>query len=232
MKMNKVMAILKKQIKDTPKNKEVLIQFIMFPLLTLIMQNAVHIEGMPHNYFVLMFATMYVGMAPLTSAAAIIAEEKEKNTLRMLLMSNVKAVEYLLGIGIYVFVLCMAGAAIFAAAGGYTGGAWGAFMLIMAIGIITSLLMGAAIGTWSRSQMSATSLSVPLMMVFSFLPMLGSFNKQINTVSRLTYSQQIQNLLTEAGHAAVSAENIIVITVNLVCVCILFVIAYRKCGLA
>lgn len=232
MKIHKIMAILKKQLKDTPKNKAVLIQFVMFPFLTLIMQNTVKFPDLQHNYFVLMFATMYVGMAPLTSAAAIIAEEKEKNTLRMLMMSNVKAGEYLLGVGIYVFVLCMAGAAVFAGIGGYTGGAWVQFMLVMAVGIMTSLMLGAAIGTWSKNQMSESSVTVPVMMVFSFLPMLASFNDRIGAVSRFTYSQQVQNLLAGIGQVSLTWESGLVIAVNLVCVCALFTVAYRRCGLA
>ena len=88
--MNNIAAVFKKQIKDTFKNKAILIQFVMFPVLTLIMNEAIQIEEMPKNYFVTMFAAMYIGMAPLTSMAAVIAEEKEKNTLRVLMMSNVR----------------------------------------------------------------------------------------------------------------------------------------------
>lgn len=232
MKIRKIAAIFKKQLKDTPKNKTVLIQFIMFPFMTLIMQNTIKIDGMPANYFVMLFAVMYVGMAPLTSTAAIISEEKEKNTLRMLMMSNVRAGEYLLGIGLYVFMLCMLGAAVFAGIGGYRGTALLQFLLTMAVGIGTSLLMGAAIGTWSRNQMSATSITVPVMMVFSFMPMLASFNGKIEAVSRFTYSQQVSNLLYAVGNSGVTAENVAVIAVNIAVVCILFTAAYRKSGLA
>ena len=76
--MTNILAILKKQMKDTFKNKEILIQFILFPVIAIIMENAINIEGMPERFFVTLFATMYIGMAPLTSMAAIIAEEKEK----------------------------------------------------------------------------------------------------------------------------------------------------------
>ena len=76
--MNNVAAIFKKQIKDTLKNKTILIQFILFPMLTLLMSRTVRVEGMPENFFVNLFAAMYIGMAPLTSMAAVIAEEKEK----------------------------------------------------------------------------------------------------------------------------------------------------------
>ena len=76
--MKHIIAILWKQIKDTFKNKEILIQFVMFPALTLIMEKAITIEGMPEHFFTNLFGVMYVGMAPLTSMASIISEEKEK----------------------------------------------------------------------------------------------------------------------------------------------------------
>lgn len=226
-----ITAIFQKQIKDTFKNKEILIQFIMFPILTIIMENAVKIDGMPPHFFVNLFAVMYVGMAPLTSMAAIISEEKEKNTLRVLLMSNVKPVEYLLGTGSYIWIICMAGACVFSICGQYRGSTWFTFMLIMAAGILVSMLIGAAIGTWSKNQMMATSVTVPVMMVFSFLPMLSMFNEGIEKIARITYSQQINLLINKVENAEVSVESICVIILNMVAAILLFGYAYRKSGL-
>ena len=73
--MKHIMAVLWKQIKDTFKNKEILIQFVMFPVLTLIMENIVSIEGMPENYFTNLFGVMFIGMAQLTSMSSIISDE-------------------------------------------------------------------------------------------------------------------------------------------------------------
>ncbi len=126
-----IRAILWKQLKDTSKNKTILIQFVMFPVLTLIMENAIRIENMPEHFFASLFAVMYMGMAPLTSMSAILSEEKEKNTLRVLLMTNVRPMEYLIGIGIYIWCICMLGAGIIAFAGQYTGSTLLHFLLIM-----------------------------------------------------------------------------------------------------
>ena len=112
--MHNISVIIKKQLKDTLKNKTVLIQFVMFPVLTLIFENAINIPDMPELFFTKLFSVMYMGMAPLVAVASIIAEEKEKNTLRVLTMANVKAWEYLAGIGIYVWTICMAGAGVMA----------------------------------------------------------------------------------------------------------------------
>lgn len=230
--MKNVYAVFKKQLKDTIKNKEVLIQFVMFPLLTVIMSNAVHIEGMPENYFVTMFAVMYVGMAPLTAISAIISEEKEKNTLRVLMMSNVKPWEYLLGVGGYIWLICMLGSTVFCINGHYKGKTALAFLLLMAVGILVSLLIGAAVGTWSRSQMMATSVAVPLMMIFSFVPMLSSFNQTISKAAKFVYSEQLSRMMGQIQDLHVEATSIFVILINMIIALGFFITAYKKSGLA
>ena len=230
--MSNITAILKKQVKDTMKNKTVLIQFIMFPFLTLIMNRSITIEGMPENFFVNLFAVMYMGMAPLTSIAAIIAEEKEKNTLRVLMMSNVKPYEYLTGIGIYVWSACMLGAAIICAAGNFNFRESLTFMTIMAIGILTSLLTGAAIGTISKTQMMATSITVPVMMLFSFLPMLSKFNNTIAKAAKFIFSEQISIMLDQISAPHPEINTISIIILNILLLTALFTFAYKKCGLA
>ena len=91
--MRNISAVLLKQMKETLKNKTILIQFLMFPVMTIIMETAIKMEDMPEHYFAKIFAVMFVGMAPLSCLSAIISEEKEKDTLRALMMSNVKAHE-------------------------------------------------------------------------------------------------------------------------------------------
>lgn len=226
-----IAAVLWKQMKDTLKNKTILLQFILFPVMTLIMENAIKMEDMPEHYFASLFAVMYLGMAPLTSMAAIISEEKEKNTLRVLLMSNVKSKSYLLGIGIYIWVICMLGACVIGIAGKYSGVALRDFLIIMGIGNIVSILIGAVIGTVSRDQMKATSLSVPVMMVFAFLPMLAMFNEGIEKVAKFTYTQQINMLMSQVGNMDLGMERITIIGANMLLAMILFAIAYKRSSL-
>lgn len=230
--MKNIIVIYKKQVKDTGKNMALLIQFIMFPIMAAIMENAIHLEDMPEHFFVGMFAVMHVGMAPLVVTVSIISEEKEKNTLRMLLFADVSSVEYLCGIGGFVFSACMAGSILFGALGGYEGKKLLAFLLIMAAGILTSMLFGAAIGIRSRSQIAATSIMTPVMMIFAFLPMLAMFNKTIAKAANLAYSQHIQLLMNglEAG-AAVQLENVAAVAANIIIAAGLFLWAYRKNGL-
>lgn len=230
--MNNILVILQKQIKDTLKNKAVLIQFVMFPTMAFIMTNAVKIEGMPADFFVNMFGVMYIGMAPLIAMSAIISEEKEKNTLRVLMMADVTPAEYLVGTGSYVFLACMAGGAVFCALSECgTVREKALFLLIMAVGILASLVLGAAIGVGSANQMAATSVTVPVMMIFSFLPMLSMFNENIKKVAEVIYSQQVSVLFNTLGMGGDYTRSVIIIVLNIGFFCALFGMLYKKGGL-
>jgi len=232
--MKNIIVIFTKQLKDTLKNKAVLIQFILFPVMAVIMENSIPMDAMPmpEHFFVTMFSSMFVGMAPLVSIASIIAEEKEQNTLRALMMSNVTPIQYLLGIGFYVLFICMLSSTAFGLCGGYHGMEFVQFLLFMALGICISILIGAIIGSISKNQMAATSLTVPVMMVFSFLPMLAMFNDTIAKVAKFAYSQQIYLLISNIGNTTPEAKNILILSVNAVISLVLFFVAYIKKGLA
>lgn len=229
--MNNTLAIFQKQWKDTFKNKTILLQFLMFPMMTIVMENAVHMEGMAEHYFGNLFAAMYLGMAPLTAMASVISEEKEKNTLRVLLMSNVKPAEFLVGVGLHIFLICMAGTVVIGLGSGYRGSMLGQFVGVMCLGILVSLLIGAAIGVWSRNQMTATSVIVPVMLVISFLPMLSMFNTAISRGAAFLYSQQISLWVNSLGSVEEMPEKVGVIGINMVLAGMFFAFAYRRSGL-
>ena len=51
--INHIRAILWKQLKDSFKNKTVLIQFLLFPIMTVIMENAINIPDMPERFLLI-----------------------------------------------------------------------------------------------------------------------------------------------------------------------------------
>lgn len=226
--MRNIIAIMKKQWKDTLKNKPVLIQFIIFPVMAVIMAKFVEVPGMTPTYFIKLFAGMFVGMSPLVATSSIISEEKDEGTLRVLFMSNVKSVEYLFAIGSYVFLFSMAGAGVMCLAGGYTGFDALKFLIILAVGILTSILIGAAIGVFSKNQMVATSIMTPLMMIFAFVPMIGSFNKQVQKVSKVLYSGQIDYLIGNIESNETMISSLLIILINAIIALVLFALAYRN----
>jgi len=227
--MRNIVIIIKKQLKDTLKNKTIFIQFILFPIMTLIMENAVNIEGMPPMFFTKLFSVMYIGMAPITSVAAIISEEKEKNTLRVLMMANVKPWQYLMGVGIYVWAICMAGAGVMAA--GLGGNHIAVYLCVMGIGFVISIIAGACIGIYAKNQMTATSVVMPVMMILSFAPMLSMFNDNIQKVAKICYTQQLKGILDNMSFENVSGESALIILVNAAFFIVLFCTTYKRKGL-
>ena len=227
--MRNTLIIFRKQCMDTLRNKTVLVQFILFPAMTLIMENAIRLDGMPEWFFAKLFSVMYVGMAPLTSAAAIISEEKEKNTLRVLTMANVRPMQYLFGVGAYVWIMCMAGAAVMATC--LAPGSIPFYLLVMGIGFAISVTAGACIGIFARNQMAATSIVMPVMMLLSFSPMLAYFNARIERGARFIYTQQLSVLLERMATGRVKMESVCTIMVNAGLMVLLFLLAFRKKGL-
>lgn len=229
--MKNIATIIKKQLLDTFKNKTVLIQFLLFPIMTVIMENTIHIDGMAEHFFGILFSVMYVGMAPLTAVASIISEEKEKNTLRVLMMAGVKPGQYLMGIGSYVWVICMLGATIMGLSTGLTGEELLFYMVIMAIGFLTSIMLGATVGIFSKSQMMSTSLVMPIMLIFAFVPMIAMFNETIEKVAKVTYTQQMNQLLANRSFEQLGGQNLGIIFCNFILFVILFGMAFKKNGL-
>lgn len=227
--MKNILIIIKKQIKDTVKNKTILVEFIMFPLLTLIMENAIKLENMPELFFTKLFSIMYIGMAPLTAAAAIISEEKEKNTLRVLIMANVKPWQYLAGLGIYIWTICMAGAILMAT--GLDDSCIPFYLVLMGTGFLLSIAAGACIGIYAKNQMISTSLVMPAILILSFIPMLAMFNEKIARPAKILYTQQLRIFLDKMTFSPIQSENVIILVSNAVIIFLLFFLVFKKKGL-
>lgn len=76
-----------------------------------------------------------------------------------------------------------------------SAGGRGIFFAVMAAGILASGMIGAVIGVGSRNQMGAASAGIPVMQVFSLLPMLSMFHNGVAKVAGFTYSEQVRILV-------------------------------------
>ena len=122
----------------------------------------------------------------------------------------------------------MLGSVVIGLAGGYRGEALIKFMLVMAVGHLISTMLGATIGAFSKNQMMATGISVPVMMVFSFLPMLSMFNETIKSVAKVFYSQQLNLLIGSVQDLKIGTECIVVMGINVVLIGGAFALAYGR----
>ncbi len=220
-----IVALLSKQVKDTCKNLQVLVLFFIFPIIAFVMSNTLPTEAGGAMFFISLFATMHCVFAPLVAAASIIAEEKEKNTLRILILSNVTMPEYLIAIGCFIIFLTLLTGCSFLIMDPAIMAHGLSFMGILFMGCLVSASFGMCLGLQSRNASAANALAVPFGMIFSFVPMLASFDESIAKISRFTYGQQISFFITELKP---DAPGLGVIAVNLILLLGIGVILYRR----
>ncbi|MCL1981746.1 MAG: ABC transporter permease [Clostridiales bacterium] len=231
--MNRIVAVMKKQLKDTLKNMMTLVPFLLFPVIALIFTELVAKPSpdLPDTFFVSIFASMYTGYVPLVNMAAIISEEREKKSLRMLIMSNVKPFEYLIGVGGYVLLLCAAAGVVFGLIGAHSGTDLLRFVLVMVVGALASILLGSAVGVSSKNQGAAHALAMPFAIVAGFVPMIAMFNDTFARIANVLYTQQISIMVSDISASNAAFCRFAVIGANMLIFLMVFIFAYRKADL-
>ena len=228
--MNSIKAIYIKQLMDAIKNSGVLIQFIIHPAMAFMMTNVfdMGMPGMPESFFVTMFAGMFVGMGMVAAIAPAIAEDRERNSLRFLLMAGVKSHEYLLGIGGAFFTFSLAGCVAFAV---LMPGASITQMLVMAfsmmLGCIASILLGAIIGMLSKNEQEAMSISSIAGLIISFGPFIANIS-QNDTLQRIFRVLYTMNFVDADVRMADALESFGIILANVVVLALVFTWVYGK----
>lgn len=229
--MRSARAIFIKQMRDVLKNRVVLIQFIMLPVLAFTMTELVAktSDDIPNSMFVTMFAAMFVGMTPLLTTAGAIAEDREHKSLRFLVTAGVRQHEYLLGVGGFVLLICAVVSVPFGLIGGFGGADLLKFILVMILGAATSIILGAAVGIFSKNQQMANAISMPLFMVLSITPMIAQFNDTAEKIASILYTQQVNTIVND--FSAVTTGPLLIILANAAVFTLLFAVAYKKNGL-
>ena len=101
----------------------------------------------------------------------------------------------------------------------------------MAAGFIISIAVGACVGIFAPNQMVSTSLVMPVMLIFSFAPMLAMFNDKIERIARIFYTQQIRVLLNNMTFDGIKPDSVVIVAVNAALAIILFFAAFKRKGL-
>ena len=227
--MNSAKAIYIKQLRDMMRNSGVLIQFILYPVMTFMMTNLIGpMPGLPDSHFVTMFAGMFVGMALISSISPAIAEDRERNSLRFLLMAGVKSHEYLMGIGGVFLTFSLAGCVVFALLMPNASVMQMLIMILsMFLGCIASILLGATVGMVSKNEQEAISISSLMGLFISFGPFIAntSQNDTLMRIFRVLYTMNFVYTDVRIEHAL---ENFGIILANVVVLALAFTWVYGK----
>lgn len=159
----RIQAIFLKDYKEFSRNYSISI-ILIFPVVFAFLYRGDDPSQTFMTAFVLNFS-----FAMLTSfvQACLIAEEKEKNTLRSLMMTPASIFEVLLGKSALVFVLSAGILAVTVFVLGYTPESMPVFIVALALSIILYTALGTICGLFSNTVMEASLAVFPILILFT-----------------------------------------------------------------
>ena len=172
----------------------------------------------------------------LLISSTSIAEEKEKNTLRVLMTSSVKSNEYLIGSLIPTFSIIMIVNLLLIPASGisYSAIHLPTFLLITASGTLISIIIGFVIGILTKDQTQSGVICTPILLVFTMLPQLRFFSSTIEKVSSYTYSgviaSYVDGIFSKEGYA-LNSYDLVTVAIWFILGIVIFILAYKKRGM-
>ena len=230
MNINRTLAISKKAIKDFKRNKRQLLFFLMFPIMTYVFYFAMPSEE-GNEMFPIVFLPVNILFCSLTIMASIIAEEKEKGTLRSLIFANVKPIEYFTGNAIVVWILTLLSCSLFIPIINISGINYLYFYLSITLSSICSMILGAAIGVIAKNQMSCNGICAPITIILGMLPTFGALNESFRSVSKYLYTTKFADTTAEILNGLeVTLDYKILLTylLNFIVCLIIFYFVYRN----
>ncbi len=198
--------------------------FLMKILYRSIADGKINMDG----YALSLGVLMNISMSVYCTAAAL-AEEKEKNTLRTLMTSSVNGLEFFLGSIIPVIILSTAVNVLCVFIVQLT---WGAYLIITTVCTFIASVVGMIFGIYAKTQVSASTITTPALIIFMMVPMLSGFSSILEKISNLLFTGIALNAISaiSAGKAPIHLSGIIVLSVEAFLSAALFLILYRKNG--
>jgi len=183
-------------------------------------------------YLMNMVVIMNAIMCGVMIMSVLIAEEKEKNTLNVLITSTVSGMDFLTGNVLTtatITVIC--NIAVYFIIGARDLIPFGPYILITSAGAAAAITFGATFGLLAKNQAAASTMAAPLALLI-FLPVLlrGSFI--IDNVLYYFFTEQISIALVELADGKFRLFRIGIITANLIVFAFIFGTCYKKRGFA
>ena len=241
--MRNIYAVFLKQFMSLIKNPGMIVQALIFLGLVLVMSFLIGAEDDKNCYDCIpayvctvclendtdtpnpsltgLFTIMFVGLAMVGSASALVLEDKTTVNLRFMAMANVKPKQYLLGTGISLLIISFVLLVLFSIVGRYFGMQMLLFLAVTTVGAVVSILLGITVGLSKAPYITA-----PLSIILGMGPMLSNFNDTLAHILRFTYTQQINLAISDLD--ADLTTNFVIIAANGVAILLLFLWMRRK----
>lgn len=217
--MKRMNAIFQKDLKDLSKNMYVCSSLIV-PFLLAFFYRKVDIVSIETHYLIINLALVFVG---LFIQSALIAEEKEKHTLRGLMLSPATLPEILTGKSLVSFLLTGITIMICVKILGYEPASLTLIIIAIIVSTLFYLALGTLIGLLARTVIEASVIMLPIMFIFGFGSLLEVLIDKYPMLGFTTYLPNLQ--LVELANEVEAGAGIMDIGLNLAVIFLWFVIA-------
>ena len=227
--MKRFSAILRKEMQDLKTNAQVLLMAILPLGLALFYKQM----GGGKEFLAGIVIVMVLSMVTTITQATLIAEEKEKHTLRVMMLSPASPVEAILGKSLPIMVLSILLSIISLFLLDTLKGNVFLLMIIILLGVLLFIIIGTMIGLLAKNLVQVSILGTPIMMIFFAGPLLHLFVKNEIAKKILYYvpTNHIFNAITDAlegkGFSTLSG-NLMNVSIWVFITFILFLFVYKK----
>lgn len=232
--MRKIGVLFRKDFTDFFKNMAVFVSCIIPVIFAVVYKYMLADMGVGALYLMNMILGLNLAMISVMLTATTIAEEKEKFTLRTLMLSNVSGVEVFTSKMLVTSLIMLISNTLIFLISGVEIGLLPLYIVITVIGGIPLILLGASVGILARDQMNAGVYEVPVMLLFVLPTVFSGINSTVDKIAAFTPCQPTLDLVfrLQTGKLASgeSLMNAAVILAWIVIAAIILILLYRKRG--
>jgi ABC-2 type transport system permease protein len=186
MSVKRITAIFVKELQDLRTNWSQLLMYVFPIAITLIYSKLIPSDQMPNGTALIFGLVVLVTMAGILIPAMMIAEEKEKRTLEVLLLSPAKPAEIFLGKSLTTFLSIIACMFILMLIDNRNWNNTPVILAATGLASVFCIIFGLITGIFSKNQMSTGIVSTPLIFLFLMLPTFAVLGiKQLEGISKI-----------------------------------------------
>jgi ABC-2 type transport system permease protein len=181
--LKRIGAILIKELQEFKSNTNVLIMYLLPVIIFVIFKGL--INDMPTSLTISFSLVMLVGEVCVFVPAMLIAEEKEKKTLNVLMISPARPFEVFAGKGLITFLTVMLTAVILSLMAGAGLQHMPVILIGTALVTIVCTFLGMIIGLFAQNQMATGMIGLPVIFPFIMMPYLTIMGNE--TITKIAH---------------------------------------------
>ena len=230
----KISAIYSKNMKNIARNP-----FIALAPIAVIAVSFLLTMNLPEyvtNYEVVGVLTMVVGLnailTGITTMCVLIAEEKEKNTLNVLVTSTVSGLDFLTAHVLTTATITIVVNALVFVIVGAEGLNIGVFMLVTSIGTLAAITLGATLGILAKNQAAASTMVSPFALALIIAPTFFPNTFFTDNVLYYAFTEQMNHALMEIVVYDLNWSRVLILGANIAVFALIFAVCYKRRGLS